>query len=292
MKQRASIILAAALAFTWVTRAQDAASPQDQPPAETPPPGAELAAPPAADAIPAPAENGGVVTAEGLGQAIPQAYPADRYSSTWGKNPFLVEVAPTAVQQVSFAQDWALTGLTVRPSGEATAYIRNKQTQEFKRVSNVADKDGFKLVKANPNPDRRSASVEVSKGAETATLKYDEVAAAPAAPAAARIPMPGQAQNPAGTPGQMQPRPGMPGTNPTAVNQATMRRPGMPQQAGQPTMAGQVPQANTMQPNGAVSPVPIAVPSNIPRNPSNRRRILIPPPVPQDGAATQAPTPQ
>ena len=215
---------------------------------------------------------------EGLGPAIPQAYAADRYSGTWTKNPFLVEVAPVAVNQVSFAQDWALTGLTVKPNGESMAYIRNKQTQEFKRVTNKPDSDGFELVKANPNPDRKSASVEVRKGSETATLKYDEVAPAPAA--AQRVPVPGQVPNavpngvPTNTAAAAAMRPGTPGVPPVG-------RPGVPPAPGMQGTQPQYPGATQAQ------QMPANLPGSIPRTPSSRRRLLIPPAQPAPGAPPQ-----
>lgn len=267
MKKFWSSLAAAGLCL--MARAQDDAAPPEAPAAE-----------PAAAAE---ADPGNPVI-EGFGQAIPTPYPLDRYAATWSKNPFLIEVAPTAGPTVSFAQDWALTGLTVRPTGEATAYIRNKQTQEFKRVGNTEDKDGFKLVKANPNPDRKLASVEVAKGSETATLTYDETLSAPA-PAQPRVPMPGQQPQGAATqPGQMT-RPPIP----TPGGQQTAnggRRVLTPPTAGQPPVAappGTTPSPNAVPPN---TPVP-----NIPRNPSSRRRILIPQPLPQDGTQPPAPSP-
>jgi hypothetical protein len=200
---------------------------------------------------------------EGFGSAIPTPYPADRYAATWEKNPFMVVVVSNPGPSVSFAQDWALTGLTVRPSGEAAAYIRNKQTQEFKRITNSEDKDGFKLLEANPNPDRKQASVKVAKGAETATLTYDESMTAPA-PAAPRAPMPGQQQ------------PGVPPGQPSSV----AGRPVIPVPGGvQPQqMVPQpgIPAANATQP-------PNQPPGAAPRSPSGRRRILIPPPIPPQG---------
>lgn len=266
MKKFRHIIIFAGLSLL-VQAQEDAAAPVENPPAEPPP--AEKADP--ANPV-----------LEGFGTAIPTPYPVDRYSATFSKNPFLIEVAPTAGPTVSFAQDWALTGLTVRPSGEATAYIRNKQTQEFKRVGNTEDKDGFKLVKANPNPDRKLASVEVAKGAETATLTYDETMSAPAAP---RVPPQGQQPQGAATPQGQMTRPPIP-TPGTPPNANTGRRVLTPPTAAQPPVAtppGTTPAPNAVPPN---TPVP-----NIPRNPSSRRRILIPQPLPADGTQQPAPSP-
>ncbi len=218
---------------------------------------------------------------EGFGNAIPIPYPAERYTSTWEKNPFLVEIAPTQGPVVSFAQDWALTGLTVRPSGEATAYIRNKQTQEFKRVTSSEDKDGFKLVEANPNPDRKLASVKVAKGAETASLTYDETMTAPPP---ARVPVPGAAAQP-GTPPQPGTMPGLPVIPVPGAPDPNKRTAGQP-----PAVAPQpgIPVPGAAQPAAAVAQ-PGMGPQQVPRSPTSRRRILIPPQIPSPGSPQPAP---
>ncbi len=261
-----------ALVCCLQSKAQDEAAPPPTPlpaaktinePSAAPP---APEAPPASDSSGTPAASANPII-EGLGQAIPQAYSADRYSGTWGKNPFLIEVAKPTVNAVSFAQDWALTGLTARPNGEAVAYIRNKQTQDFKRVKKEPDADGFQLVSANPNPDRKIASVEIAKGSETATLKYDETAAAPANPGVSRIPVPGQPLVPGGQPVPGQPnRPGAPAPG--------NRRPVLPNQ-GQAIM-GVPGQPHPGQP-GVAHPGGVPLPNAVPRNPVSRRRILIPP---------------
>lgn len=248
-------------------QAQDDAPPTEEPSSEQPAPV------PTDGAEPPPASGDKNVFLEGFGSAIPTPYPADRYSATWEKNPFLIVVTNTPPPPDDFSKDWALTGLTVRPSGEATAYIRNKQTQEFKRITSDEDKDGFKLLEANPNPDRKVANVKVAKGSETATLQYDETMTAPA-PAAPRVPVPGQPQ-----PGGVQPG-----------------RPVIPTPGGVPAKPG-VPQPGVAQPQGVPvpgMPVPNANPGTMPtpagvRSPTSRRRILIPPPIPQGGAQQPVP---
>ena len=122
---------------------------------------------------------------EGLGKPIPQAYLSDRYSGTWNKNPFLIGVVVPECPGVNPFADWVLTGLTIPSSGNATAFIKNRQTNDFKKLSttpNEKEPDGFILKKANPNRDRRQATVEVQKGAETGTLHFDDTPnAAPSA---------------------------------------------------------------------------------------------------------------
>jgi len=270
-----SYLLVAALLLTPSLQAQDEPASDAPVPAEE---SAEAEQKDEAESAPAAPAGEGNVFLEGFGNAIPTPYPADRYASTWEKNPFLVEVAPTQGPVVSFAQDWALTGLTVRPSGEATAYIRNKQTQEFKRVTSNEDKDGFKLIEANPNPDRKLASVKVAKGAETASLTYDETMTAPAPQ---RIPVPGQQQPGAPPqPGVMPGRPVIPVPGAQDPNKRVMGQPGAAQQPGM-AQPGVVPTPNPAQPGMAQQ--------QIPRSPQSRRRILIPPQIPQPGAQQPVP---
>ena len=131
---------------------------------------------------PAPAEAKGEtpepVAAAAANKAIPQAYSEEHYASTWSRNPFLIE---TAVKGPSvgpgFAEDWELRGLT-RSKGEPEALLGNKKTQEFRWVKKSADKDGFKLVKANIDRDLHKSSVEVEKAGESspATFTFPEVA--------------------------------------------------------------------------------------------------------------------
>ena len=234
---------------------------------------------------------------EGLGQPIPQAYLPDRYSGTWNKNPFLIKLPIVSGPVVNPFADWVLTGLTIPSSGNATAFIKNRQTNDFKKVTTIPNEkepDGFILKKANPNRDRRLATVEVQKGSETGTLQFDDTpSAAPSANAlgprgvpqpgtnAVPIPLPGQPQNNRGVP--------QPGVNP---------RPGLPQPGVNPRQG--IPQPNNIrpgyngqQPGGAQQQTIQAQPGviNVPRSPSSRRRILTPPAIPDPSQPGQVPLP-
>ena len=283
MRTSAFIFGFLSLACLVIAQEPAVALPDAAPPAATPEESTEAAPPPAATSTP---ENPVV---EGLGQAIPQAYTADRYSAVWGRNPFMTKVTTPQGPTVNPFEDWVLSGLTVRASGETSCFVRNKQTQESQKVTakpNPKAPDGFILVQANPNKDRKLASVEVSKNGQTGTLKFEDVAAGGppagtpgiAAPGMQRVPMPGQ-------PGQVNPgAPGVPnggqvqpGRRIVTPNQ-TGQVPGAPNQPG--NNPGNIPQAPGMQrPQGMAGTVVGGAPTNIPRSPSNRRRILIPPPV-------------
>ena len=66
--------------------------------------------------------------------------------------------------------------------GKIRISLRNKQTNEFKHISNDAKPDAeFRLVKANFNRNRNEASAVITKGTKEAEIKYDDTAAAPQA---------------------------------------------------------------------------------------------------------------
>lgn len=115
-------------------------------------------------AAPAPAEE----------VAIPEAFPQARYEASWQKNPFLLKTAPIIQVQESWAKDYVLTSLA-EIGGVFRVSIRNKVTGESKRLTQGDEGDSeYKVVSVNLQPNRKESSVELSKGAETATLKYDE----------------------------------------------------------------------------------------------------------------------
>lgn len=258
---------------------------QDEVPADgaTPPEAAATAdTPPAEDQPPAAEEDG---------PAIPIAYDVSRYDSIWDKNPFTRKVAVIAQAKVDWGQDWALAGMFSH-KGKVRVSIRNKQTNEFKRVTDeYKDGDEFKLVKANFNRSRKQASAEIEKSGDVATLKYDETSAPVTINNTAR---PAGGNTPQGQPGG-QTLPGRPGGQPQitkplspAANGRVFNAPNLPGGVvGQPGMVqGMAPgmvgnpatgiqggNGQVMQP-GVVNPNPA---SNVPT--ISRRRQLIPAPV-------------
>ena len=142
--------------FVSASRAQE-----QKPMVVTPSPLQTDAPPPA---VPAPAEE----------VAIPESFPQARYEASWQKNPFLLKTAPIIQVQESWAKDYVLTSLA-EIGGVFRVSIRNKVTGESKRLTQGDEGDSeYKVVSVNLQPNRKESSVELSKGAETATLKYDE----------------------------------------------------------------------------------------------------------------------
>jgi len=270
-------------------RAQDAVPADGSAPTDTPPE-ATIPAPetPAADQPPAAEEDG---------PAIPVAYDSARYDSVWEKNPFTRKVIANAPPPPDWGADWALAGM-FQYKGNIRVTIRNKQTNEVKRVNSEAkDGDEFRLVKATFNRSKKNASAEIAKGDQTATLKFDEnaapvtinntarpVGAGPAGGANQRLPgqVGGQPAitkpvNPAAN-GRVFNAPNLPG----GVSQGGMMPGGVggvntSMNNGIPNSSGQV-----MQPGGVVNP---AIPgtAGLPNNGNvptiSRRRQLIPAPV-------------
>lgn len=237
--------------------------------------------PPAEDQPPETEENG---------PAIPAAYDVSRYDSIWDKNPFTRKVAVIAQAKIDWSQDWALAGMFSH-KGKIRVSIRNKQTNEFKHVTNeFKEGDEFELVKANFNRSRKEASAVIKKGGEEATLKYDENAAPVTINNTAR-PAGGAAPGQPGAPGMapgVNGRPGQPAitkpVSPTAggrvfnapnlpggVVQQQGMAPGMigNPAAGVQSSNGQVVQPGVMNPNAGGTNVPTI----------SRRRQLIPAPV-------------
>lgn len=216
------------------------------------------------DTVPAEAVSGTTSVLDE--EVIPKAYPESRYQSTWSNNPFLLVTKVTENKRVDWSEDWALSSMFKSETGKISIGLQNKQTAEYKRVTSE-DPAGseFQFVSANFNRNRNEASVQISKGGITATIKYDDnltsrpvtvnnTFAAPAAqPGAAPAARPGQPVNVI--------QPGAPGGGPGAVS---------------PPRPGQAP---------GVSPQSPASPPSI-----TRRRNLIPiPPAPTPAPAQTLP---
>ncbi|MDZ4287198.1 MAG: hypothetical protein U0984_04530, partial [Prosthecobacter sp.] len=78
--------------------------------------------------------------------AIPAAYPEGRYGAAWSKNPFLLRVKHPEQTQADVLRDWALNGMA-EYDGKVQVTIVNKQTGEFKRLTNHDGADAeFRLI--------------------------------------------------------------------------------------------------------------------------------------------------
>lgn len=208
---------------------------------------------------------------------IPQAYAIERYQASWDKNPFLLKTTPIAQPTVNWGQDWTLAGMSSF-NGKIRVSIRNKQTNEFKRISND-EKPGeeFRLVRTHFSRNRKDALAVIAKGNQEAELKYDENAApvtinnttrapsganaaAPGAPGNPGLPQPGRAAAPNTTSLPRGPSPGLPGAQPTSPvpSQPGLIQPNLP--GAQPA----APAAPTISRRRQLIPAPVITP---PANP-------------------------
>ena len=242
---------------------------------------------------------------------VPLAYPEDRYLAMWEKNPFVLETASVIQKVENFSKDWTLAGISAS-GGVYTVRIFNKQTGSYQRLREGQAGGEFRLESVNYHKDRNQSSVKVSRGTETAELKYDDSLASrpvtvnntmatpagdpnqpgqggganPNLPPGAQASLMqrgpnGQPLNP-GAPGAVGVRPGMPGYVPG--------RPGGNPAGGtagvDPTTGAPLPAAvNAYNPAGVpvVNPAtgtPGALPGGVP-TPVSRRRQLIPAPIQQ-----------
>jgi hypothetical protein len=216
---------------------------------------------------------------------IPQAFPRDRYEASWKKNPFLLKVAVIAQVKESWATDYALTSIA-NMNGTHRVSIKNKKTGESKRLTEGGTGDEeFKIVAVKLLPDRKSSSVEIAKGGETATLTYDPMMTAPQSRGAVpgqpgvgrqsipgvpvipgqpmgNVPMPNMRTTPAGSQGPMPvpggnyPRPTAGGNMPSYSGSASVNVAPPGSDAGAP--AGTYPGTTAASRQGAVAPRTVA----------------------------------
>lgn len=269
------LLLATAFVCVSVLPAQDP-GPEDAPPAPVPVP------------VPGP-------TMPEEEKAIPTPYPASRYEAAWAKNPFLLKTVAPAQPTASFADDWALAGMS-NLQGKLRVTLQNKQTGEYKRLTGEGgESSDLKLIKANFSKVRSEQFAEISNGTETATIKFDDALVSrpltvvatgkPGAPGAPGVPvrnLPG-----GGAAAQPGARPGvtLPGGQPQAAGMpgSAFNRPGVaaPQVGGGVvTLPGAG--GNINVPTGS-NPNPVVTTSRPGVNPPtiSRRRQLIPAPISQ-----------
>lgn len=232
-------------------------------------------------------------------ETIPQAYPEDRYLTMWDKNPFLLKTAVIEQKTESFAKDWALSGISAT-SGIYSVRIFNKQTGKFERLKQGSPGGSeFQLVSVIYDKDRSKSSVKVSRGTETAELKYDD--SLMSRPVTVQNTMPANA-----APGQNPNNPNLPPGLPNGAQPNLQRGPngqpiingtGAQGRPGTAAARGQIIQnPNTINPatgapivNPAANALPVPVPgygvpgaaNNAPPPPVSRRRQLIPAPIQQ-----------
>lgn len=123
-------------------------------------------------------------------EAIPQAYPVERYAPLWNKSPFaLSSAAVPEAPPAGFADNLALTGV-LKIGDEVLVSVVDKITKERQMLSAKAESQGIwveQLDLSTAEPDQ--LTVTLKKGAESAVLRYDmdylRQVAAVSAPAAA-----------------------------------------------------------------------------------------------------------
>lgn len=128
--------------------------------------GAVAASAPAQDQVP-------VVDTAAAAFIPPQAYPMDRYESTWSKNPFTLKTAPAAVETISFAKDLALISHFGEKSNPTMVIVNTKTHERTRLKKGETAPNGLKLIDFKLGETRKETTVEVVLGSETTELKYN-----------------------------------------------------------------------------------------------------------------------
>lgn len=194
---------------------------------------------------------------------IPQAFEESRYQGSWKSNPFLRKTVAIVGPKVDWSSDWALAGMYRSTTGKITVSLQNKQTGEYQRVTNEPKEgDEFRLVTANFNRNRNEASVDVARGSETATLKYDDNLSSKPVTVTntfkAGTPQPGAPG--AGRPGQPVNATPVPGSQPNAVPGAANSPATVNRSVITPNPPGQPAAPPTISRRRQLIPAPVAPP--------------------------------
>jgi len=199
--------------------------------------------------------------------AVPQNWPADRFDKLIQKSPFAPATAPpsTAPEDKGFAANLFLSSVAAIDDKYLVTISSREQPNKVFLSTGEDGPDGMSLVSVRYSEEVGKSTAVVKKGAETATLEFDQAAlqlraqmaqqqqAQPAAPRPARPIPPGQAgyQQPATGAGPRPLRAGVPATGAPPIPQqnAITGQPMPPQpgyngaaqgySAGQPVQAGQ-----------------------------------------------------
>jgi hypothetical protein len=136
--------------------------------------------------------SGAVCADEPVVFAAPKAYPIERYEAGWNKNPFTLKTAPTVVEQDSFAKDLAI-GAYYGDAKDPSVVVVNIKTGEritLKKKHPAAN--GMQLKNIQLGTSRKEIVAEVTLGAQTSEVRYnDDYLKQIAGAEAARVP-PGQ----------------------------------------------------------------------------------------------------
>ena len=196
--------------------------------------------------------------------AVPVAFPADRYQKLAQKSPFALAtaVAPPVVPQASFAANWFLTAVGRDPDGRDFVTVKAQDgSVHFSLSGSEADPGtGVSLASVNWSDTWRKSTAIIKRGTETAELFFGQEDAPAAAPQPNGAPRPVQPGQP--TPLTM--RPGNPGTPQTPVVQPRIALP-------RPSTAPVIPLPVVAQPPPVIGNAP-PLPANQPAG-QERRRI-------------------
>lgn len=216
----------------------------------------------------------GTGPAVGVESAIPEAYPADRYTAMLERSPFALATPvapPPAVPERGFAADWYVTGLG-RVEDKDFVSIKSRDLSTSFSLYGTEESNGVTLVGVEWSNERGKSTVTVKKGGEIARLEFNQAELQAAAPVPSPVPTPGQASVPGRpiTPGQPQtaPRPVVtPLQQQVPVTNPVMQPPraAIPRPTGVPVIT---------QPGAVPSAAPGAVSTDISSG-DNRRRIRV-----------------
>lgn len=220
----------------------------------------------------------------------PKAYPIERYESGWNKNPFTLKTAPVMAQNDSFAKDLAI-GAYYGDAKDPTVVVVNIKTGERIRLKKMQPAaNGMQLKNMTLGTSRKEIFAEVTLGAQTSEVRFNDDYLKQIAGAAPARTQPGQ---PPAIPGQQHPGAAPPGQQPKIPGPGTVQStpkvtlPPLPQgnQSRAPTPgyagSGGQPASTTMAAaNGPANPIvtagnPAASSSDVPM--VTRRRLITPP---------------
>lgn len=104
----------------------------------------------------------------------PETFTSERYRGIWEKRPFS-PATPEATQapQDGIEQQYALCGL-VKLSDQWVAFVLNRKSLERMRVSMSAAEKGVQLVSVQEAANSKDATVVISAGGQTGTVRFDE----------------------------------------------------------------------------------------------------------------------
>lgn len=208
-------------------------------------------------------------------EAIPSAFPPERYEALIAKSPFALATpvaAPPPPQDKGFAEGWYVSGLA-QLDGKDFVTIKARDLSTQFQLFGDTPSNGVKLQKVEWSSAIGRSTVTIEKDGQAAKLEFNQAelqapggaAPAPGAPnhGGMRPPMPGNAGMTAPRPGI--PRPAQPVVQPQQLG--GLSHPGIIQKqapgvvSGLPAVNPQIP-----RPGGVLAPAPTADP---------RRRIRV-----------------